>query len=63
MKRKQPQNYSAPLRPMPDKPHRNYPGHSKKVSLVMEVEQMCIIKFFMEEGMKAEEVKSGRKDL
>jgi hypothetical protein len=37
---------------MPAKPRRNYASHSKKVSLVMEVEQRYVIKFFVEEGMK-----------
>jgi hypothetical protein len=41
---------------MPVKPRRNYPGHSKKVFLVMEVEQTHAIKFFMEEGMQGVEI-------
>jgi hypothetical protein len=32
-----------------------YPGQSKKVSLVMEVEQTYVIKLFVEEGMKGME--------
>jgi hypothetical protein len=52
MQRAQPQNCFVPLRPMPAKPHRNYPDHSKKVSHVLEVEQMYVIKFFVEEGIK-----------
>jgi hypothetical protein len=37
---------------MPAKPCRNYRGHSKKVSLIMEGEQRDVTKFFVEEGIK-----------
>jgi hypothetical protein len=44
---------------MPAKPRRNYPGYSKKGSLVMKVEQRYVIKFFVEEGMKAVKALTG----
>jgi hypothetical protein len=40
------------IRPLPAKPHRNYPGHSENESLFREVEQRYVIKFFVEKGMK-----------
>jgi hypothetical protein len=56
MEMAQSQNYSVPLSSLLAKPRRNEPGHSRKVSLVMEVEQKHLIKYFMEEGMKAVEI-------
>jgi hypothetical protein len=38
------------------KPRQNFPDHSKETALVMEVEQRCFIKFFMEEGTKGVEI-------
>jgi hypothetical protein len=56
MKRGQSQNYSAPSSPLPAKRSGNYPGYSKKVSVFMEVEQRCVIPFFVEKGMKGMEI-------
>jgi hypothetical protein len=56
MKRGYLQNCSVPLTPMPAKPRRNYPGLSKKLSLVMEMDQTYVSKLFVEEGMKLVEI-------
>jgi hypothetical protein len=41
---------------MPAKPRRNHPGHSRNVSLVMEMKQTYVSKLFVEEGMKLVEI-------
>jgi hypothetical protein len=49
MKRTQSQNCFIPLTPMHAKPPRNYLGHYRKVSLVVEMGQRSVIKFFVKE--------------
>jgi hypothetical protein len=38
------------------KPRGHYPGHSKNVSPVLDVEHRCIIKVFVEKSVKGVEI-------
>jgi hypothetical protein len=40
----------------PANSRQNYLGHSKRLSLFMEVQQRYVINFFVEEGMKGVEI-------